>query len=95
MGQKSVASAISGSLLLDDADLVIQAALDGTGLVWVTEDRVAEHLESGAPIRVLEDWCPPFPGFFLYYPGRRQQPSALSALIATRRVWRDSRHRAT
>jgi DNA-binding transcriptional LysR family regulator len=88
MGQKSVTIAVSGSLLLDDVDLVIQAALDGAGLVWVTEDRVGEHLESGALIRVFvfEDWCPPFPGFFLYYPGRRQQPSALSALIATLRV---------
>jgi DNA-binding transcriptional LysR family regulator len=65
---------------------VIQAALDGAGLAWVTEDRISEHLDSGALIRVLEDWCPPFPGFFLYYPSRREQPAAPSALIATLRV---------
>ena len=71
---------------LDDVDLVIQAALDGAGLAWVTEDRIAQHLESGALIRVLEDWCPPFPGFFLYYPTRKQQPAALTALITTLRL---------
>jgi DNA-binding transcriptional LysR family regulator len=65
---------------------VIRAALDGAGLAWVAEDRVTEHLESGALVRVLEDWCPPFPGFFLYYPSRRQQPAALAALVDTLRL---------
>jgi len=82
----SLTIAVNGSLLLDDVDLVIQAALDGAGLAWVTEDRIAKHLESGALIRVLEDWCPPFPGFFLYYPTRKQQPAALTALITTLRL---------
>src|SRR5262245_66686920 len=45
------------------------------------EAHAAPHLESGALVRVLEDWCPPFAGYFLYYPSRRQQPAALSALI--------------
>jgi DNA-binding transcriptional LysR family regulator len=44
-----------------------------------------ELLESGALVRVLEDWCPPFAGYFLYYPSRRQQPAALSVLIDTLR----------
>ena len=39
-----------------------------------------------ALVRVLEDWCPPFPGFFLYYPSRRQQPAALTVLIDTLRL---------
>jgi len=65
---------------------VIQAALDGLGLARVAEERVAPFLASGALVRVLEDWCPPFPGFFLYYPSRRQQPAALSALIDTLRL---------
>ena len=85
-GDESLTIAVNGSLLLDDVDLVIQAALDGAGLAWVTEDRIAEHLESGALIRVLEDWCPAFPGFFLYYPTRKQQPAALTALITTLRL---------
>jgi DNA-binding transcriptional LysR family regulator len=85
-GDESLAIAVNGSLLLDDLDLIIQAALDGAGLAWVAEDRVAEHLASGALIRVLEDWCPPFPGFFLYYPTRKQHPAALTALITTLRI---------
>ena len=46
----------------------------------------APHLASGALVRMLEDWCPPFPGFFLYYPSRCQQPAAVSALIQTLRL---------
>lgn len=52
----------------------------------MAEDRAAPHLASGALERVLDDWCPSFPGFFLYYPSRRQQPAALSALIDTLRM---------
>jgi len=85
-GGQSMAISVSGSLLVDDLDLVIQAALDGAGLAWVAEDRVAPFLASGALVRVLEDWCPPFPGFFLYYPTRKQQPAALTALITTLRM---------
>jgi DNA-binding transcriptional LysR family regulator len=73
-------------LILDDTDLVIQAAIDGAGLAWVTEDRVAAHLASSALVRVLDDWCPPFPGYFLYYPSRKQQPAALAAVIDTFRL---------
>ena len=50
------------------------------------EAHVAPHLASGALVRVLEDWCPPHPGFFLYYPSRKQQPAALTALIETLRL---------
>lgn len=79
-GGQSMAISVSGSLLVDDLDLVIQAALDGAGLAWVAEDRVAPHLASGALVRVLKDWCPPFPGYFLYYPSRKQRPAALAAV---------------
>jgi DNA-binding transcriptional LysR family regulator len=85
-GNQSLEIAVNGSLILDDTDLVIQAAIDGAGLAWVTEDRVAEHLASGTLVRVLDDWCPPFPGFFLYFPSRRQQPAALAAVIDTVRL---------
>ncbi len=50
------------------------------------ETQAAPHLASGALVRVLEDWCPPFAGYFLYYASRRQQPAALSALIETLRL---------
>ena len=85
-GDESLTIAVNGPLILDDLDLMIQAALDGAGLTWVAEDHVAQHLASGALIRVLEDWCPPFPGFFLYYPSRKQQPAALTALVKTLRI---------
>ena len=57
------------------------ASLEGIGLAFTLEDHIAPHLASGALVRGLEDWCPPFAGYFLYYPSRRQQPPALSALI--------------
>jgi DNA-binding transcriptional LysR family regulator len=94
-GDQSIAISVRGSLLVDDLDLVVQAALDGAGLAWVAEDSVAPFLASGALVRVLEDWSPPFPGFFLYYPSRKHQPAALAALIETLRLEPGVRRRAT
>ena len=62
-------------------ETLIRAAIDGVGLAFVSDERVAPQLASGELVRVLDDWCQPFPGFFLYYPSRRQQPAALAALI--------------
>ncbi|HKF46962.1 MAG TPA: LysR family transcriptional regulator [Terracidiphilus sp.] len=85
-GKKCLSVAVNGPLIVDDENLLVQAALDGVGLAFVSDERVTSHLESGALLRVLERWCQPFPGFFLYYPGRRQQPAALAALIETLRM---------
>src|SRR5947207_8735089 len=85
-GKKSLSVAVNGPLIVDDVEIVIRAAIDGIGLAFMSEDHAAPHIESGALVRVLEDWCQPFPGFFLYYPSRRQQPAALSALINTLRL---------
>jgi len=85
-GRQSLTVAVNGPLIVDDVELVIRAALDGVGLAYVAEDRAAPHLEAGTLVRVLEPWCQPFPGLFLYYPSRRQQPPALSALIETLRL---------
>src|SRR4051812_11962356 len=85
-GDESVAIAVSGSLVLDDEDLIMQAAIDGAGLALVADNRATSHLAKGELIRVMEDWTPPFPGFFLYYPHRKRQPAALSALIDTLRM---------
>jgi len=73
-------------LVTDDVEVMLHAALDGAGLAFTLEEHVATHLQSGALVRVLEDWCPPFAGYFLYYPSRRQQPAALAALIAALRM---------
>lgn len=61
--------------------IVIDAAMASVRLAYLIEDRVAPLLLSGALRRVLEDWCEPFPGFFLHYPGRRQVSPTLAALI--------------
>ncbi|MGC2658566.1 MAG: LysR family transcriptional regulator [Bryobacteraceae bacterium] len=82
-GKKSLSVAVNGPLIVDDVETMIRAAIDGIGLVFVSGERVEHQLASGELIRVLEDWCQPFPGFFLYYPSRRQQPAALAALIDT------------
>lgn len=73
--------AVEGPLTLNDPDLIVGAALDGVGLACAIETQVAGHLAEGRLVRVLADWCPPFPGFFLYYPGRRHMPGSLRALI--------------
>lgn len=87
-GRRSLTVAPGGPLVVNDADLLVRAAIDGVGLACVVEGQVSAHLASGALVRVLEDWCPPFPGYFLYYPSRRQQPAALSALVGVLRLRR-------
>ena len=72
---------MEGPLVFDDEGFIIDAALAGMGLAYVIEDQVASLLRTGELSRVLEDWCAPFPGFFLYCPGRRQVSPALAAFI--------------
>ena len=72
---------VKGPLVVDDTALMIRAALDGVGLAFVFEELVAEHIASGALVRVLDDACPLKPRFYLYYPGRRQVPAPLRAFI--------------
>jgi len=63
---ESLTVAVDGPLNVDDVEISIHAAIDGVGLAFSFEEHVAPHLASGALVRVLEDWCPPFAGFFLY-----------------------------
>ena len=72
---------VEGALTLTDQYLMVDAALDGTGLAYVFENRIEHHVAAGRLVRVLDDWCPYFPGFFLYYPNRRQHPAAFKAFI--------------
>ena len=85
-GRKTVTVNVQGPAVFDDTNLVIQAALNGVGLGLAFEEQVAELVMKHRLIRVLEDWCPLFPGFFLYYPSRRNQPAALAALINALRL---------
>jgi DNA-binding transcriptional LysR family regulator len=72
---------IDGPLILNDDRLIVDSALSGLGLAFVFEAVVKVAIERGQLVRVLDDWCPPFPGFFIYYPSRRQMRPALRALI--------------
>ncbi len=78
--------AVDGPLTLNDTDLIVTAALDGVGLACLLEERVAAHLRSGELVQVLHDWATDFPGFFLYYPSRRDMRPALRVLIDALRV---------
>ena len=72
---------VSGPLIADDRAIIVAAALEGIGLAHIHEALVADHLARGDLKRVLGDWCPAPPTFFLYYPGRRQLPAPLRAFI--------------
>jgi DNA-binding transcriptional LysR family regulator len=80
-GTQKMEVAVDGPLVFDDQDMVLDAALAGVGLGFLFEDQVASLVEAGALVKVLEDWTPPFPGFFLYYPSRRQISPALAAFV--------------
>ena len=71
---------VDGQIVLNGTFQILEAALDGLGLAYVPEDVAEPHIESGRLIRVLDEWSPPWPGYHLYYPSRRQ-PSAAFALV--------------
>jgi len=72
---------VDGQLTINDIAVITTATLNGVGLGFVPEDLVQQHIEAGALVRVLEDWTPPFPGYHLYYPSRRQQSPAFALLV--------------
>ena len=73
---------VSGSLIFNEPELMLDAALNGLGIGYLLDHEVARHVESGRLIRLLADWTPPFPGFHLYYSSRRQMRPVLAAFIA-------------
>lgn len=74
-----------GQLVFNNLGLRLSSALDGLGVAYMPEDQVLPFVADGRLIRVLEDWCPSFPGYHLYYPSRRHSSPALSLLIDTLR----------
>jgi DNA-binding transcriptional LysR family regulator len=72
---------VDGPLTLSDVGLILDAALQGVGLAYVFEQMAAPHIKTGRLQTVLDDWCPHYPGLYLYYPSRRQMPAALKAFI--------------
>jgi DNA-binding transcriptional LysR family regulator len=76
---------VEGRLVFNNAELIREAALAGQGIAYVYEDEVVADVKAGRLKRILERWCPTFPGYYLYHPSRRQTPPALAAIIAALR----------
>ncbi|MCE2564766.1 MULTISPECIES: LysR substrate-binding domain-containing protein [Komagataeibacter] len=71
---------VEGQLVFNNLALRVKSALDGLGIAYLPEDTVLPYIKSKRLVRVLEDWCPTFPGYHLYYPSRKHAP-ALSLLV--------------
>jgi DNA-binding transcriptional LysR family regulator len=80
-GGKETKVRVEGPLAFNSSRMVVEAALAGSGLAFMLEDRVKPLIKSGKLVRVLADWCPPFAGYYLYYPSRRQPTPAFSLLV--------------
>ena len=80
-GTRELSVRVDGQLIFGTSQLMLLAARSGLGLAYLTEQQVRPDLESGALVRVLADWCPPFPGYHLYYPSRRQPTHAFTLLV--------------
>src|SRR6202040_2534075 len=88
--RKSRRISVDRRVMVNDADLAVRAAIDGLGIAYTLESLAQPFLRSGQLVRVLEDWSPSFEGLFLYYPGHRQVPAPLRALIDMIRAARAS-----
>jgi DNA-binding transcriptional LysR family regulator len=85
-GRKALSVYPQGPVTFDDPDLVIEVVLNGLGIGTALESQLLPLTAKHRLIQVLEDWCPTFPGYFLYYPSRRNQSAALAALIQSLRL---------
>jgi DNA-binding transcriptional LysR family regulator len=72
---------VEGQVTVNGIDETISAALAGLGIAFVLDDAILAPVRDGRLVRVLEDWCPPFPGYHLYYPSRRQASSAFTLIV--------------
>jgi DNA-binding transcriptional LysR family regulator len=77
---------VEGQAVFNTSPHIVLAALDGLGIACLPEEEFAPHLEEQRLIRVLQDWCPPFPGYHLYYPSRRQHSPAFALVIEALRI---------
>jgi DNA-binding transcriptional LysR family regulator len=80
-GRRELKVRVDGQLVFNTLRQRLDAALAGLGLAYMPEDVAKPHVASGTLIRVLEDWCEPFPGYHLYYPSRRQSSPAFNLLV--------------
>jgi DNA-binding transcriptional LysR family regulator len=77
---------VEGPLIFNTSPPQVEAALAGLGVALLPEDEVMSHVEAGRLVRVLEDWCPKFAGYHLYYPSRRQSSPAFSLVVDALRL---------
>jgi len=89
-GDRALKVRVEGPLVFNSTSMILEAALTGIGLAYLPEDRVRRHLADGRLVRLLADWCPPFSGYHLYYPSRRQPATAFALLVDALR-YRDTR----
>jgi DNA-binding transcriptional LysR family regulator len=80
-GAKKLELDVRGRVTFGDLRLALDAAVAGIGFTLVLDDQVTDLVAEGRLVKVLEDWCPPYPGFMLYYPRQRRVTSALRAFI--------------
>ena len=80
-GAKELKVKVDGQLVFNRMSQIMDAALAGFGFAYVPEDAAAPHVAKGKLVRVLEDWCAPFPGYHLYYPSRRQLSPAFALVV--------------
>ncbi|EQA7360402.1 LysR family transcriptional regulator [Pseudomonas aeruginosa] len=79
---------VDGQLIFNTSPNIVDAALAGLGIAWLPEEEFAPHIEEGRLLRVLENWCSLFPGYYLYYPNRRQPSPAFSLVVDALRYTR-------
>jgi DNA-binding transcriptional LysR family regulator len=80
-GSREIKVRVTGQTVVNNIALRLSSAMDGLGLAYMPEDQVLPRIRSGELVRVLEDWCPPFAGYHLYYPSRRQHSTAFNVVV--------------
>ncbi|MFY2737479.1 LysR family transcriptional regulator [Pseudocitrobacter faecalis] len=72
---------VSGQLTFNTSEHIVDAALAGFGIAFLPEEEFGTHIADGRLVRILEPWCLPFPGYYLYYPSRKQPSPAFSLVV--------------
>jgi DNA-binding transcriptional LysR family regulator len=86
--RETVSMEVNGPMIVNDTDVMVNAAVKGAGLAYVSAWSVTDHLAAGRLVEVLADWAPAYSPFCIYYPGRRLIPSGLRALLKLAKDWR-------